>query len=87
MNAQSLENLVAITKGFSKREIEALMKTLRKRLIQSEHGRLTYLDVWEVVDAARANRRLIGSSSTALEHSISMTTLQSEVDFYEVTVV
>jgi SpoVK/Ycf46/Vps4 family AAA+-type ATPase len=81
MKAQSLENLVAITKGFSKREIEALMKTLRKRLIQSEHGRLTYLDVWEVV----ANRRFSGS--TALEHSISLTNVQSDVDFYEVTVV
>jgi Holliday junction resolvasome RuvABC ATP-dependent DNA helicase subunit len=89
MNAQSIENIVSFTKGFGKREIEDLMKTLQKRMIQSksEHGRLTYLDVWEVVDAARANRRLIGSSSTALEHSISMTNLQSEVDYREITVV
>ncbi len=89
MKAQSLENIVSLTKGSSGSEIEDLMKALQKRMIQSkfEHGRLTYLDVWEVVDAARGNRRLSGSSSTGLEHSISLTNLQSEVDFYEVTVV
>ena len=86
MNGASLENTVALTRGLSGRDIHELMMALKAKLRRSKHGRVTYLDVWEVIEEAQMKRRLSSSTGTS-EHSISMTNLHNEVDFYEVTVV
>ena len=44
-------------------------------------------DVWETIVDAQTKWRLGSSTGMAEQHSIAMTNLHSEVDFYEVTVV
>lgn len=58
MTGQPLENIIAGTRGLSRRDIQDLMISLKTSLERSkgEHGRLTYLDVWEVVEMAQAKR-------------------------------
>mmetsp|Transcript_24215 Transcript_24215/g.37970 ORF Transcript_24215/g.37970 Transcript_24215/m.37970 type:complete len:384 (+) Transcript_24215:214-1365(+) len=85
MSGESLENTVALTRGLSGRDIRELMVALKKKLRRSKHGQVTYLDVWEAIEEAQMKQR--SSSAGTVEHSISMTNLQNEVDFHEVTVV
>lgn len=88
MNGESLENTIALTRGLSGRDICEIMMSLKTKLRRSKHGRVTYLDVWEAIDEAQIMKhRLSSRAGTAAEHSISMTNLQNEVDFHEVTVV
>lgn len=85
MSGESLENAVALTRGLSGRDIHELMLALKTKLRRSKHGQVTYLDVWEKIEEAQMKQR--SSSAGTAEHSISMTNLQNEVDFHEVTVV
>ncbi len=87
MSGESLENTVALTRGLSERDIRELMVALKKKLRRSKHGQVTYLDVWEAIEEAQMKQRSSSAGTVAVEHSISMTNLQNEVDFHEVTVV
>ena len=87
MSGESLENSVALTRGLSGRDIYELMMSLKTKLRRSKHGRVTYLDVWEAIDEAQIIKQRLSISAGTAEHSISMTNLQNEVDFHEVTVV
>lgn len=80
MTGEALENSVAGTRGLSARDIQELSSKMQTKLHQSKDGRLTHLDVWEAIEEAQTKLR-------QTEHSISITNLHSDVDFYEVTVV
>lgn len=87
MTGEALENIVAQTRGLSGRDIRDLMINLKIKLHRSENDQLTYSDVWETIVDAQTKWRLGSSTGMAEQHSIAMTNLHSEVDFYEVTVV
>lgn len=87
MNGESLENSVALTRGLSGRDIYELMMSLKTKLRRSKRGRVTYLDVWEAINEAQIMKQRLNITAGTAEHSISMTNLQNEVDFHEVTVV